>query len=319
MPAPQLSVVIPAYNEQEAVGPLHARLKPVLEKLGLSHEILFVDDGSADKTFARLCALQEKDPAVRIVKLRRNFGQGAAFDAGFRAARGQRIVTLDADLQNDPQDIPRLLQELDRGYDMVIGWRHPRYDGPVKRLLSGAARLLRQILVKDRVHDSGCSLKAYRRPAVEALRLYGEMHRYIPALLQLQGFRVAEIKVRHHPRRLGATKYSADRVFRGFMDLVVVTFWQRYSLRPSHFFGAIGFLMGLAGGIMSVWLLYKKFAHHFALTSSNLPLVAVLLLVMGVQLFLFGLLADIMVRTYYKDTPTYSVERIQDARPPAQL
>lgn len=312
---PALSVVIPAYNEQDAIGPLYARLKPVLDRLGRPYEIIFVDDGSRDRSWARLEELQAKDSGVRLIKLRGNFGQSAAIDAGFKHVRGQTVVTLDADLQNDPQDIPRLLQVLDSGYDMVTGWRHPRHDGPLKVLFSGIARHLRQIFVEDNIHDSGCSLKAYRREAADALNLYGEMHRYIPALLQLQGFRITETKVHHHPRKIGQTKYTASRVFRGFMDLVVVTFWQKYSLRPSHFFGAIGMAMGVGGFAMWLILLYRKFSANMVLTASNLPLLASLLIIVGIQFFLFGLLADMIMRTYYKDTVTYRIEKVQDARP----
>jgi glycosyltransferase involved in cell wall biosynthesis len=304
------SVVVPCYNEEKNVNLIYGALKKVMTALGKEYELVFVDDGSKDATFRNLLALHQKDGRVRIVKMRKNFGQTAAMDAGFRNAQGEIVISLDADLQNDPEDIPRLLAKQKEGYDVVVGWRFDRKDDFSKTFFSGIANLARRMLVRDGIHDSGCSLKVYKKECFENLDLYGEMHRYIPALLQWKGFKVTEIKVRHHKRKFGKTKYSVSRLFRGFLDLLVVSFWQKYSLRPIHLFGGLGIISSLVGGILGIYLIIMRLFFGMALGNKQTPLLAVLLVVIGIQFFLTGLMADIMIKNYYKDKTTYNIEKI---------
>lgn len=308
----ELSIIIPAHNEEENVVALHRELRDVLGRLGKTHEILFVDDGSTDRTFEALQNLQASDPTVRVIKFRRNFGQTAALSAGFRHARGAVCITLDADLQNDPADIPRLLDALRGGFDCVSGWRKKREDPLSKRVISRGANLLRMLLVHDAIHDSGCTLKAYKREAVEHLDLYGEMHRFIPALSQARGFRVGEIVVRHRPRRRGRTHYRFSRVLRGFMDMLIVTFWLRYGTRPAHLIGGAGLLAFGVGVLIAAWLSVQKIAYGVPLAGRPLLLFAVLLIIFGTQFVMFGVLADIMMKIYYgsREESPYVIEKI---------
>jgi len=224
-----ISIVIPVYNEEENVEILHSELKEVMNKY--NYEIIFVDDGSSDNTFHNLS--QINDDNLKIIKLRKNFGQTASLSAGFSNAKGKIIVQMDGDLQNDPKDIPKLIENLD-GYDMISGWRYNRNDPLSKKILSKFANSIRGLFIKERIHDSGCSLKAYKRECFEDIDLYGDMHRYIPALLGWKGFRIGEVKVNHRPRKFGKTKYNITRLTRGFLDLMNILFWRKYSERPLY-------------------------------------------------------------------------------------
>jgi glycosyltransferase involved in cell wall biosynthesis len=302
---PYLSVVVPLYNEEGNVKESHKRIYEAVQKIGRTFEIIFVDDGSRDKTLEEARSLSP----LKLIVFRKNFGQTAAFDAGIKAARGEIIVTLDGDLQNDPSDIPLLLQKIDEGYDVVSGWRHKRNDPLMKRFFSRGANLLRKILVQDGIHDSGCSLKAYRRECFRDLDLFGEMHRFMPALLTFDGFRVAEVKVSHHPRIHGKTKYNWKRAVKGFVDMLFIWFWRKYSHRAVHLFGGTGILFGLAGGIILTWMFIEKIFYGASLQARIWPLVGTLLILVGVQLFIFGILVDIVVKTYYhtRNRMNYSI------------
>lgn len=304
------SIVIPTWNEEKNVVPLYAKIKKVMDTLNKDYEIIFIEDCSTDATYRNLMELNKRDKRVRIIKFRTHSGQTAAMDAGFKHAQGSIIIAMDADLQNDPEDIPRLLAKMKQGYDCVSGWRFDRKDDFGKKFWSLFARMIRFIVVRDGVHDSGCSLKVYRKECFDGLNLYGEMHRYIPALLMWRGFRIGEIKVKHHKRKWGKTKYSVNRLFKGFMDLMVVSFWQRYSQRPIHLFGGIGVGLSLIGVILGVYLLVMRLFFGMGLSGRWTPFLAVILFVIGLQFFLTGLMADIMVKNYYKDRTTYNIEKI---------
>jgi glycosyltransferase involved in cell wall biosynthesis len=306
-----LSVVIPTFNEEDNVVPLYEELTAVLESQGVTYEIIFVDDGSKDQTFQRIHHVHERDARVKAVKLRKNFGQSAAMGAGFDHARGQVVVAMDADMQNDPHDIPKLLDELAKGYDVVCGWRWNRRDPLHKKVFSKFANRLRSLLTDEAVHDSGCSLKAYRRECLEDLELYGEMHRYIPALLSWKGYRVGEAKTNHRPRVKGKTKYNWRRLAKGFLDLILVTFWQKYSARPIHVFGGLGLILGIAGIALGAYLSIERLFYHHSLADRPMLLLAVLMVVVGIQFVVSGVMADIMVKVYFgqKERKHYLVER----------
>lgn len=291
-----LSVVVPLYNEEGNVLELHRRIKAALEHSGHPYEIVFVDDGSRDKT----CEEAMVCHPVKLIVFRKNFGQTAAFDAGIKAATGDIIITLDGDLQNDPADIPLLLAKIDEGYDVVSGWRHKRQDPWSKKIPSRIANLLRKFLIHDNIHDSGCSLKAYRRECFKDVDLFGEMHRFIPAILQLEGYRVAEVKVSHHPRLHGVTKYNWKRGMKGFVDMLSIWFWRKYSHRPLHLFGGVGVVLFILGSSILVWMLVEKLVFGASLSERLWPLVGIFFTLVGIQFFISGLLADISVKSYYQ-------------------
>lgn len=307
---PYLSVVVPLYNEEENVRELHKRILEACEELGKSFEIIFVDDGSGDETVKNALGLTP----LKLIQFRKNFGQTAAFDAGIKQAKGEVVVTMDGDLQNDPKDIRLLLSEMDKGYDVVSGWRFLRKDTLMKKFFSRGANLLRKILVKDNIHDSGCSLKAYRRACFEDVDLFGEMHRFIPAILALEGYRVGEVKVNHHPRIHGKTKYNWKRSIKGLVDMISVWFWRKYSNRPLHLFGGAGIIFSLFGLVVLVWMAVEKIFFGASLSEKIWPLVGIFLILVGIQLFVSGLLADIMVKNYYKNhhRMNYSIKEIRE-------
>lgn len=302
------SVVVPLYNEEGNVQLLHQRIVEALTKLGEPFEIIFVDDGSRDKT-VELC--RGLSPLTLIV-FRKNFGQSAAFDAGFKRAGGDVIITLDGDLQNDPADIPLLLKKLNEGFDIVSGWRVKRRDSLGKIIFSRGANILRKMLIHDHIHDSGCSLKAYRRECFEDFDLFGEMHRFIPALLDMRGFRVTEVPVSHHPRIHGVTKYNWKRSVKGFVDMITLWFWRKYSHRPVHLFGGSGLILSAAGTGILAWMLVLKLFFDESLSERIWPLIGVFFVLAGIQLFIFGLMTDMMVRSYYKsrNAMNYSVREV---------
>lgn len=294
---PYLSVVVPLYNEEGNVKELHNRIADACRDLGKHFEIIFVDDGSDDGT-AKNC---EGLTPLKLIKFRKNFGQTAGFDAGIKEAKGDIIITMDGDLQNDPADIKLLLEEMNRGYDVVSGWRWQRKDSLGKKIFSRVANLLRKLLIQDHIHDSGCSLKAYKRECFEDVDLFGEMHRFMPAILQLQGYKVGEVKVNHFPRVHGKTKYNWRRGIKGFVDMISVWFWRRYSSRPLHLFGGGGIIVSFLGTVILIWMAVLKIFFNERLSDKIWPLMGALLVMVGIQLFISGLLADILVKNYYKN------------------
>lgn len=291
-----ISAVIPIFNERENISSLHAELLRSLRKTGSPFEIIIVDDGSNDGSADVLARLSP----VTVVSLRKNFGQTAALDAGIKITKGDIIVTLDGDGQNDPADIPVLLAKLAEGYDVVSGWRHQRQDPFMKRFISRGAELLRRFFVNDGIHDSGCTLKAYRRECFENMDLYGEMHRFIPGMLRWQGFTVAEIEVHHRPRRAGKSKYTLSRTFRGFLDMLSIWFWRKFSDRPLHLFGGVGLFLSAVGVALVGVLFVLRLFGIIALAGSVWPLAGFFLVLTGLTLFSTGLLADIVVKSYYR-------------------
>ncbi len=319
-----VSAVIPVYNEEHNLEPLYQELKSVLVEQGLSYEIIFVDDGSTDGSFQVLRGLNEGDPRVKVIQFRRNFGQTAAFSAGFNFARGEIIVTLDADGQNDPADIPRLLAKLNEGdYDFVNGWRVDRKESLLRRAVSKSANLIISRSSRITIHDRGCSLKAFRRDLVENMRLYGQLHRFLPEIASVVGARVAEIPVKDRARRSGVSKYgSLSRTPRVILDLVTVVFLLSYFTSPMQFFGSIALVSTAVGGLTGGWLAATKIYyglvggweafHAYQIGNRPLLLFAVLLVLVGVQFFMMGLLGEMIMRTYYEaqNKPTYFIRRV---------
>lgn len=308
-PAVKYSIVIPVYNEEEAVIPLHSEIKLVMDKIGHPYEVLFVDDGSTDRTYERLSALSP----VKIIRFRKNFGQTAALDAGFKNARGEIFITMDGDGQNDPADIPRLLEKMAEGYDIVSGWRKDRKDNYSKRFISRGANLLRKFFVADHIKDSGCTLKSYRRECFDDLDLFGEIHRFIPAILAWKGFKIGELNVNHRQRTTGQTKYNWKRMLKGFVDMISVWFWRKYSSRPLHLFGGLGVLFGGSGFLLGLYLAIMRIFKLLSLQNSIWPLVSVFLILTGIQFFISGLLGDIAIKTYYNGKRSvYTIRDITD-------
>lgn len=309
----QLSVIIPVFNEEENIESLCREIREALE--GLEYEILAIDDGSIDDSFTILKRIHEEDRRVRVIRFRRNFGQTAAFAAGFDLAQGKTVITLDADLQNDPADMPRLLAKLEEGYDVVSGWRVERRDPFLtRRLPSMIANWLISEITGVRLHDYGCSLKAYRREVVKNVRLYGELHRFIPALASWMGVQVTEVPVNHRPRKFGQTKYGLSRTIRVLLDLLTVRFLLSYSTRPIQIFGLLGFLFFGIGGLLLAYLGFVRLILQQPIADRPLVLFAILLTMVGVQLVTMGLLGELVVRTYHESQgkPIYAVREILD-------
>ncbi|PIS42491.1 MAG: glycosyltransferase [Candidatus Kerfeldbacteria bacterium CG08_land_8_20_14_0_20_40_16] len=301
------SVIVPAYNEVNAVAPLHHEIKAVMDSLNESYEIIFIDDGSNDGTFEELVKLSP----IKIIKFRKNFGQTSALDAGFKQAQGEIFITLDGDGQNDPADIPKLLEELNNGCDLVSGWRYDRKDSVEKRFISRGADFMRKFFINDQIHDSGCTLKVYKHECLENLNLYGEMHRFITGIVRWQGFEISEVKVNHRPRTTGETKYNWKRIVKGLIDMISVWFWRKYSSRPLHLFGGLGLLISSIGFLLGLYLIVFRLLGRISLQNRIWPLVAVFMVLVGLQLFISGLLADIAVKTYYNNRRTaYNIEKI---------
>lgn len=299
--ATAVSVVIPLLNEADSLPQLGAQLQQMMDNLDRSCEIIFIDDGSSDDSFAILRQMQQHDGRLRAIQLRRNFGQTAAFTAGFDHARGGIIVTMDADLQNDPNDIPRLLQKIDEGYDIASGWRVARQDKWLtRRIPSQAANWLISRMTGVVLHDYGCSLKAYRREVLEMTHLYGEMHRFIPALANAMGVRIAEVPVNHAPRQFGRSKYGLSRTVRVMLDLITVKFLLDYATRPMQVFGLLGLGALVTGSGIAIYLSILRLFLGYPVADRPLLLLAVLLIVVGVQLLIMGLLGELLIRTYHE-------------------
>jgi glycosyltransferase involved in cell wall biosynthesis len=318
--APRISVVIPVYNEADNLTDLHRELTASLTSMGQAYEILLVDDGSRDASLERLLAIEAADPRVRVLRLRRNFGQTAAFSAGFDHARGEVVVTSDGDLQNDPADIPRLVAKLDEGYDMVCGWRQHRHDPWSKRIPSWFANRIISASTGVHLHDYGCSLKAIRAEVVKGLRLYGEMHRFIPAVASWMGVTLAEIPVNHRPRTRGQSKYGLGRTLRVLIDLFTVKFLLAYGTRPAHLFGLMGLASWGGGFLILAYLSYIRLFEDTAIAGRPLLLLGALLFLTGVILVSFGLVAELLVRTYHESQgkPTYVVKELTPAAGPRE-
>ncbi|NJN17833.1 MAG: glycosyltransferase family 2 protein [Oscillochloris sp.] len=297
----ELSIVVPIYNEEESIPALYERLTTELERYGRSYEIIAVDDGSRDRSFALLRDLAVADDRLRVVRFRRNFGQTAAFAAGFDRARGEYIVTIDADLQNDPADIPNLMAKAAEGFDVVSGWRARRQDPFInRRLPSMLANRLISWSTGVYLHDYGCSLKVYRSDVVKNINLYGELHRFIPAIASWQGTAVAEIPVHHEPRRFGKSKYGIGRTTRVLLDLITVRFLLSFATRPMQVFGLIGLLSILLGIAVNLYLVVIKLIYQVDIGDRPLLLLGVLLLMIGVQFIGFGLIGELVTRVYYE-------------------
>jgi glycosyltransferase involved in cell wall biosynthesis len=303
-----ISIIIPVYNEEDNIVPLYNEIKSVCDSENYIYEIIFVDDGSTDKTVEKIEELE----AVKYIMLRRNFGQTAAMDAGIKNAKNDFIVTIDGDCQNDPSDIPRLLKHmLDNELDIVSGWRKERKDPFFKKVTSRGANLLRKLIVKDGIHDSGCSLKIYRKECFDEINLYGEMHRFIPAICMAKGFRIGEIVVNHRARASGKTKYNWKRTVKGFLDMLALWFWRKYSARPLHLFGSFGLAMlflGFCSGIYTV-ILYLDGSD---ISDTGWLVVTMFLTFTGIQLFVSGLIADILTRGYHEVSvdKAYSIKKV---------
>lgn len=312
-----VSIVVPIYNEVESLPRLIDAIDSKMKVLGLSYELVCVDDGSSDGSTELLKEEAQKNPHLKAIILRRNYGQTAAMAAGFKYSQGQVIITIDGDLQNDPQDIPLLLTELGKGYDVVSGWRKNRQDAKITRLLpSRIANWLISKMTGVQLHDYGCSLKAYRAELVADMKLYGELHRFLPALAFIEGARITEIPVNHHARRFGISKYGLDRTFRVVMDLLTISFIKKFLTRPMHVFGLLGMLSFGFGITVGAYLSFIRLFLGEPIADRPLLIFTVLMTLTGIQLFCFGLLAELLMRTYHEsqDRPIYRVREVIESK-----
>jgi len=310
-----LTVVIPIYNEKQNISYLYDNLNNVLPDIGKKYEVILIDDGSIDGSFKELLKIHENNKNYKIIRFRKNFGQTPAMSAGFDYANGEIIITLDADLQNDPKDIPALLKKIDEGYDIVSGWRINRQDKAVsRRLPSKIANWLIARLTGVKIHDYGCTLKAYRSDVVKNVELYGEMHRYIPAVASWMGISVAEVPVHHHSRKFGKSKYGISRTIRVILDIITIKYLLSYSQRPIQIFGLIGIVTGAIGIIITIYLIIMRLFFNMALSSRPLFTLSIFMIFIGVQLITMGILGELIMRTYHEASgkPTYAVKEIID-------
>jgi len=313
------SIVVPFYNEQENIPPLYVKLTEVMDAVGESYELIFVDDGSRDNSFKVLSEIYEHDRRVNLVRLRRNFGQTSALKAGFDFARGEIIISMDGDLQHDPEEIPRFLEKIEEGYDLVSGWRHARRDHWLTRQIpSRVANWLMAKLSGIDLHDFGTTFKAYRREIIQEIQLYGELHRFIPALASSTGARITEVPIVNLQRKNGQSNYGIGRTIRVFLDLIIVKFLLDYSTRPLQLFGILGVGGALLGLLAGGYLVFEKFVRHVHIMSEHGPLLllAVALFVSGVQFISMGLLGELIARTYYEsqNKPVYSLREVKSHR-----
>jgi glycosyltransferase involved in cell wall biosynthesis len=296
-----ISITVPVFNEAESIPMLYRRVRKVMEKIGLDWELILVNDGSTDDSEAILDNLAEQDPAVKVVHFRRNFGQTAAMMAGFDFASGDVIIPMDGDLQNDPRDIPKVLEKIDEGFDCVSGWRRDRKDDALQRNLpSIMANKLISFVSGVRLHDFGCSLKAYRREIIKGVRLYGEMHRFLPIYASWHGAKICEVVVNHHERTHGRSKYGIERVLKVLLDLVVVQFLDKYGQKPMYLFGGVGFFSLLVSALCTAWAVCLKLVWHKAFIETPVPLLVIVTALMGVMCIFMGLLAEMIMRTFYE-------------------
>jgi glycosyltransferase involved in cell wall biosynthesis len=303
----QISIVIPLLNEEQSLRELHEQLRSVLNRLG-RYEIIFVDDGSTDGSMRVLHELRHRDKHIKIIRFRRNYGKSAALSVGFEKADGDIIITMDADLQDDPREIPNLINEIRKGIDLVSGWKKKRYDPITKTIPSRFFNFVTSLLTGIKLHDFNCGLKAYRKEVVKDIELYGELHRYIPVLAHWHGYKVGEIAVQHHPRKFGKTKYGLGRFWKGFLDLLTVIFTTRYMQRPLHLFGFWGLLFFVAGFAIDLTLGILKFTEGIALSNRPLFLGGVLLIIVGVQFISIGLIGELVTKTRRSTEKEYSIK-----------
>ncbi len=305
-----VSIIVPVMNEEDNIERLHAEITATMSKLDQSYEIIYIDDGSTDGTFGKLCIIQRDDNHARVIQFRRNFGQTAAMAAGFDHARGSVIVPMDGDLQNDPADIPRLLECLADGHDVVSGWRRDRKD-KTRKIPSKIANWLIGRVTGVHIHDYGCTLKAYRRDVVKHIKLYGEMHRFVPAIASWHGASIAEIVVNHRPRLHGKTKYGMIRTLKVILDLITVKFLGGYGTKPIYFFGAMAIALFVGATISGAAVFVRKFVWGYSMIRSPLLLLTVMLIVLSAMCIMLGLLAELMVRTYHEsqDKPVYVIRQ----------
>ncbi|MCX6158890.1 MAG: glycosyltransferase family 2 protein [Ignavibacteriota bacterium] len=291
-----VSVVIPLLNEEESLKELSQKLEAVLGEINCSYEVVFVDDGSTDKSFDKIRDIHSANSRFKCIKFRKNYGKSAALAAGFKAAKGNYVITMDADLQDDPNEIPELIKTLQSGYDLVSGWKKVRYDPFIKRNTSKIFNYVTSKLSGVRLHDFNCGLKAYKKDVVKSLKVYGEMHRYLPALAHLSGFKVTEKIVKHHPRKFGKTKFGANRFVNGFLDVITVVFTNKYMKKPLHLFGMLGLLSFLSGFLITLYLTYLKFFEGASISNRPLFLVGILFIIIGVQFISLGLIAEMITK-----------------------
>ena len=296
-----ISVVIPLLNEEDSLAELSQGLEKVFDFLKCNYEVIFIDDGSTDNSFGKIKEIHRKNTKFKCIKFRRNYGKSAALAKGFRAAKGNIIITMDADLQDDPEEIPELISVLNTGFDLVSGWKKIRYDPFIKKHTSKLFNYFTSKLSGIKLHDFNCGLKAYKKDVVKSLKIYGEMHRYIPALAHLSGFKVTEKPVKHHARKYGVTKFGASRFVNGFLDLMTVVFTNKYTKRPLHFFGSLGIISFIMGFGISAYLVFLKIFQDLALSDRPLFLIGIFLIIVGVQFLSLGLIAEMITKSSYKD------------------
>ncbi len=312
---PEISVVIPLLNEQDNIGPLYEQISNTLTGK-YSYEIIFIDDGSSDNSFKVLTKLHESDMKIRIIRFRRNFGQTAALSAGFNHARGTIIIAIDADLQNDPADIPKMIAKLKEGFDVVSGWRKNRHDNTITRLIpSKIANWMIAKITGINLHDTGCTLKAYRKEVLDETKLYGEMHRFIPALASWSGAKIAECEVNHRPRTAGVAKYGLGRTWKVILDLITIKFLGSFSTKPIYIFGGLGLLSAFGSVMLGTTAIYQKIFLHTDLSGNPLFLLSAVFIIATIQFILMGLLAELLVRTYHEsqNRPTYVIKEILES------
>ncbi|MBS1551175.1 MAG: glycosyltransferase [Bacteroidetes bacterium] len=296
-----VSVIIPLLNEEESLNELTSSLEKVFAEMNCNYEVLFIDDGSTDRSFLKIREISRRNNKVHCIKLRRNYGKSAALSKGFKAAKGNIIITMDADLQDDPSEIPEMVKILNSGYDLVSGWKKVRYDPFIKKHTSKLFNFVTSKLSGIKLHDFNCGLKAYKKEVVKSLHIYGEMHRYIPALAYMSGFKVTEKPVKHHARKYGVTKFGASRFVNGFLDLLTVVFTNKYIKRPLHFFGSLGIITSFIGFIVTLYLTLLKFLENKPLSDRPLFLVGIFLIIVGVQFLSLGLIAEMITKSNIKD------------------
>ncbi len=303
-----VSFIVPVYNEEDNVDKLHREIHTAAESLGVPYEIIMVDDGSTDGTYGKLKKLKP----VKVIRMRSNFGQTSAMDAGIKAAKHPYLITLDADLQNDPADAAALIAHLEENdLDVVSGWRKNRKDSPSKKFVSRVANFLRSILVKDGIHDSGCTLKVYKKECFEHVHLYGEMHRFIPAILKMRGFLIGEIVVHHRSRNAGISKYTFKRTLKGFADMIMIWYWNKYAVRPFHFLGGIGLIIILFS-MFSAGMSMKEFFRGQDMSETFWPMFTLLSFLIGIQFLILGFISDMLMKTYFGQTgqTAYTIKNV---------
>jgi len=306
---PEITILIPLYNEEGSLPELHEKLTSVLREFRRSYEIIFIDDGSTDGSFKILEGLFRKDKNVRVIQFRKNYGKSAALSCGFARARGKYVITMDSDLQDDPAEIPGLIEKIEDGYDLISGWKKKRYDPFIKRISSKFYNLMTSFFSGIRLHDFNCGLKAYRKEVIKSVRIYGQLHRFIPVLAHWQGFRVGEKIVKHHPRKYGKTKFGASRFAAGLFDLFTIVFLNKFRKRPLHLFGSFGLISFLVGLVMNLVLAYQRIFADKYLSNRPLLFLAVMLVIVGVQFISIGLLGEMITETQ-KRQDDYSVKNV---------